>query len=113
MNTKKDQINFEELYLLEGNRLLLLEDLSNVIANSLALTTVAIGCDIPNYKSHVIHEYFGAMDTLLQKTQDLCTQLINSYFESKFSLNNTAKNASVPAENTQTENFTPVKLTGI
>ena len=106
MNTKREQTQLEELYLLEGNRLLLLEELSNVIANSLPLTAVAIECDTPNYKSHVIHEYFSTMDTLLQKTQELCTQLINSYFKSQFPLKITTKNASVPAENTRPDNVT-------
>jgi hypothetical protein len=107
MVTKKTPITLEEYYLLEGNRLLLLEELSNVIANSLALTTVALESDIPNYKPQVIHEYFGTMDTLLQKTQELCVQLINTYFESKIPLKNELKITldSVEAENSQSDNI--------
>jgi hypothetical protein len=102
MVIKKAPITLEELYLLEGNRLLLLEELNAVIANSLALTAVVLGSNIPNYKTHDIHEYFNAIDTLLQKTQELCVQLINTYFESKFPLKNELKYTSDSAE---AENF--------
>jgi hypothetical protein len=109
MEIQKVYPNLEELYLLEGNRLRLLEELSGLIANTLALTAVGIGTDIQNYESHVIHEYFGAIDTLLQKIQELCLQIISSYFHSKLPLKNPTETESVVtnAENTQPENTLP------
>jgi hypothetical protein len=55
--------------------------LSVVIGNTLALATVAIDSDIANYKLRTIHEYFGAIDTLQQKAQELLQRIIRTHYQ--------------------------------
>lgn len=103
---KKDKTNLKK-HMLEGNRLRLLEELNGVITNILALTAVGIGSDIQDYESNVIHEYLGAIDTLLQKAQALCLQIIKTYFSSKLVSENVADTKALltKTENSQLEPF--------
>jgi hypothetical protein len=62
-------------------QLKLLEELSCLIVNTLALTAVGIGSEMHDYEPVIIHEYFGAIDSLQQKAQLLCIQIIDNFYQ--------------------------------
>lgn len=61
----------------------LADELSECIANAKSLASVAIGSDFENFNPKTIHDYWGAINTLLTKAEDM-SQIIAMQWQKAF-----------------------------